>query len=279
MRLSRTARTLLGTAVVLGLAVVYLPLLLVLVDSVNPDRAFGWPPGGVTGRWWADAWHNAGVRSALWASVRAGLGATAVALVLGTLGAFAVHRYSFFGRQAVSFLVVLPIALPGVVTGIALNSAFRSVLPPLGLGFGLLTVVIGHATFCVVVVFNNVVARLRRTSGSYEEAARDLGAGPWQTFRDVTWPLVRPSVLAGGLLAFALSFDEIVVTTFTAGAGVQTLPVWIFGNLARPQQAPVVDVVAAVLVVLSVLPVYAAQRLSDGTAAGGVPSPTAEPTR
>jgi putative spermidine/putrescine transport system permease protein len=236
MRLSRTARILLRTAAALGLAVIYLPLLLVLVDSVNADRSFGWPPSGVTGRWWADAWHSAGARSALWVSVRAGLGATAVALVLGTLVAFAVQRYAFFGRQTLSFVVVLPIALPGVVTGIALNSAFRSVLPPLGLGFGLLTVIIGHATFCVVIVFNNVVARLRRVSGSYEEAAMDLGAGPFQAFRDVTWPLVRSAVLVGGLLAFALSFDEIVVTTFTAGAGVQTLPVWIFGNLARPQQ-------------------------------------------
>ncbi|MFI1094903.1 ABC transporter permease [Streptomyces sp. NPDC020917] len=269
MRLSRTARILLRTAAALGIAAIYLPLLLVLVNSVNPDRAFGWPPSGVTGRWWDDAWHSAGARSALWVSVRAGLGATAVALVLGTLVAFAVQRYAFFGRQTLSFLVVLPIALPGVVTGIALNSAFRSVLPPLGLGFGLLTVIIAHATFCVVVVFNNVVARLRRVSGSYEEAAMDLGAGPFQTFRDVTWPLVRSAVLAGGLLAFALSFDEIVVTTFTAGAGVQTLPVWIFGNLARPQQAPVVNVVAAVLVLLSVIPVYGAQRLSGDTATGG----------
>jgi putative spermidine/putrescine transport system permease protein len=271
MRLSRPAQIILRTAAALGFAVIYLPLLLVLVNSFNADRTFGWPPTRLTARWWTDAWHSSGARSALWVSVRAGLGATAVALVLGTLIAFAVQRHRFFGRQTLSFLVVLPIALPGVVTGIALNSAFRAVLPPLGIGFGLTTVIIGHATFCIVVVFNNVVARLRRTPGSYQEAAMDLGADPFQVFRDVTFPLVRSALLAGALLAFALSFDEIVVTTFTAGPGVRTLPVWIFGNMARPQQAPVVNVVAAVLVLVSVVPVSLAQRLSADTAAGGRP--------
>jgi putative spermidine/putrescine transport system permease protein len=269
MPVTRTARILLRTAAVLGFGVLYVPLLLVVVNSLNADRTFGWPPTRFTTHWWADAWHSSGARSALWVSVRAGLGATAVALVLGTLIAFAVQRHRFFGRQILSFLIVLPIALPGVVTGIALNSAFRSVLPPLGLGFGLLTVIIGHATFCVVIVFNNVVARLRRLPGSYEEAAMDLGADTFQVFRDITWPLTRSAVLVGTLLAFALSFDEIVVTTFTAGAGVQTLPVWTFANMARPQQAPVVNVIAAVLVLLSVLPIYAAQRLSGDTASGG----------
>ena len=198
--------------------------------------------------------------------MKAGLGATAIALVLGTLVAFAVARYRFFGRDALSFVVVLPIALPGIVTGIALNSAFSTVLAPLGVGLGLFTVVVGHATFCVVIVFNNVVARLRRTSGSYEDAAADLGADTFRAFVDVTFPLVRSALLAGGLLAFALSFDEIVVTTFTAGPGVQTLPLWIFDNMTRPQQAPVVNVVAAVLVLLSVVPIYVAQRLSADTA-------------
>ncbi len=269
MRLSRTARIILRTAAVLGFAVIYVPLLLILVDSLNADRGFGWPPPRLTLRWWGAAWHSAGARSALWTSVQAGVGATVIALVLGSLIAFAVQRHRFFGREAVSFAVILPIALPGVVTGIALNTAFRAVLQPLGIGLGLLTVVIGHATFCVVVVFNNVVARLRRTAGSYEEAAMDLGADTFQVFRDITFPLVRSALLAGGLLAFALSFDEIVVTTFTAGAGIQTLPVWIFGNMARPQQAPVVNVVAAVLVLVSVIPIYLAQRLSADTASGG----------
>jgi putative spermidine/putrescine transport system permease protein len=268
MRLSRRARIALRAAALLGFAVIYLPLLVVLLNSFNPDRSASWPPSGFTLHWWSAAWHSPGARGALWTSVQAGLCATAVALALGTLLAFAVQRHAFFGREALSFAVVLPLALPGIVTGIALNSAFQTVLKPLGVGLGLFTVVVGHATFCVVVVFNNVVARLRRLPGSYEEAALDLGAHTFRVFADVTFPLVRSALAAGGLLAFALSFDEIVVTTFTAGPGVQTLPLWIFDNMARPQQAPVVNVVAAVLVLLSVLPVYAAQRLSSDPAGG-----------
>ncbi|MDH6577336.1 ABC transporter permease [Kitasatospora sp. MAP5-34] len=265
MKLSRRARITVRIIAFLGLAAIYLPLLLVLVNSLNADRSFGWPPRQLTLHWWTDAWASTGARAALWTSVRAGLGATALALVLGSLAAFAVHRHRFFGREAVSFAVVLPIALPGIVTGIALNSAFRTVLQPAGIGLGLFTVVVGHATFCIVVVFNNVTARLRRTSGSYEEAAMDLGATTFQVYRDITFPLLRSALAAGALLAFALSFDEIAVTTFTAGAGVQTLPVWIFANMARPNQAPVVNVVAAVLVLLSVVPIYLAQRLSSDT--------------
>lgn len=268
MHLSRPARIALRIGALLGFAVIYVPLLLVVVNSLSPERSSSWPPSGLTVRWWRDAWHSSGARDALWTSVKAGLGATAIALVLGTLVAFAVARHRFFGREALSFAVVLPIALPGIITGVALNTAFRTVLEPLGIGLGLFTVVVGHATFCVVVVFNNVAARLRRLPGSYEEAAMDLGADTFRTFRDITFPLTRSALAAGGLLAFALSFDEIVVTTFTAGPGVQTLPIWIFSNMARPQQAPVVNVVAVVLVLLSVIPVYLAQRLSADTAAG-----------
>ncbi|MEV6207736.1 ABC transporter permease [Kitasatospora sp. NPDC051914] len=268
MNFSRPARIALRIAAGLGFAAIYLPLLLVLVNSLNPDRSASWPPPGLTLHWWGEAWRSTGARDALWTSVRAGAGATAIALVLGTLIAFAVQRYRFFGREAVSFAVVLPIALPGIITGVALNTAFRTVLEPLGVGLGMFTVVVGHATFCIVVVFNNVAARLRRTSGSYQEAAMDLGANTFRTFADVTFPMIRSALLAGGLLAFALSFDEIVVTTFTAGPGVQTLPVWIFSNMARPQQAPVVSVVAAVLVLLSVVPIYLAQRLSADNSGG-----------
>ncbi|MFL6100472.1 MAG: ABC transporter permease [Actinomycetales bacterium] len=267
MILSRRARTLLGLFVMLGMAVIYVPLLVVLVNSVNPSRTFGWPPSGVTFDWWHRALDSQGMVSALWTSVKAGLGATVVALVLGSMVAFAVARYRFFGRDAISFLVILPIALPGVITGIALNNAFRALIGPNH--FGLMTVIVGHATFCIVVVYNNVLARLRRTGSSLEEASADLGARPVQTFRLVTLPAVRSALFAGGLLAFALSFDEIIVTTFTAGPGVQTLPVWIFGNLFRPNQAPVVNVVAAALVVVSFLPVWLAQRVGGGESAGG----------
>ncbi|MFI6596688.1 ABC transporter permease [Nonomuraea sp. NPDC050536] len=263
MILSRVARAVLWSALGLGLALVYVPLVIVVLNSFNADRTFAWPPQGLTIRWWQAAWNSSGVRDALVTSIQAALGATAIALVLGTMVAFAVQRYRFFGRDAVSLLIVLPIALPGIVTGIALNNAFRTILEPFGLSLGLFTVIIGHATFCVVTVFNNVLARLRRLGGSAEEASADLGADTFTTFRLVTFPLLRSSLLAGALLAFALSFDEIIVTTFTAGAGVRTLPIWIFENLFRPNQAPVVNVVAAALIVASVIPVYLAQRLSS----------------
>jgi putative spermidine/putrescine transport system permease protein len=251
-----------------GLAFVYVPLAVVLVSSFNTDRTFGWPPSGLTLEWWGRTWDNPGAREAVWTSVKAGLGATAIALVLGSMAAFAVARYRFFGRDVISILVVLPIALPGIVTGIALANAVTTTLEPFGVEFGMFTVIVGHATFCVVVVYNNVLARLRRTGGSLEEASMDLGADVFTTFRHVTFPAVRSALFAGGLLAFALSFDEIIVTTFTAGATVQTLPLWIFTNLARPNQAPVVNVVAAILVLLSVVPVYLAHRISSDPAGG-----------
>jgi putative spermidine/putrescine transport system permease protein len=268
MTLSPRARLVLAAFMAVGLAVIYLPLIVVLISSFNTDITFSWPPNGLTFDWWNRAWHNNGARAALATSVRAGLGATAVALILGSLIAFAVGRYRFFGRNTSSILVVLPIALPGIVTGIALSNAITTTLRPIGIDFGLWTVIIGHSTFCIVIVYNNVLARLRRTGSSLEEASMDLGAGVWQTFRHVTFPAVRTALLAGGLLAFALSFDEIIVTTFTAGPSVQTLPLWIFSNLARPNQAPVVNVVAALLIVLSVVPVWLAQRLSADASGG-----------
>jgi len=267
--LSARARVLLRLVVVLGMGVIYVPLAIVLVNSFSTSKAFSWPPPGYTLEWWSRAWDNPGMRHALLTSIKAGLGATALALTLGTMAAFAVSRYRFFGRDAISLLVILPIALPGIVTGIAINQAFTSVLQPIGLGLGLFSVIVGHATFCIVVVYNNVSARLRRTSGNFAEASMDLGADALQTFRHVTFPLMRSALLAGGLLAFALSFDEIIVTTFTAGAGVQTLPIWIFTNLFRPNQAPIVNVVAAMLIVLSVVPIYLAQRLAGDSAGGG----------
>jgi putative spermidine/putrescine transport system permease protein len=267
--LSNAARWLLRVAMALGLAFIYVPLAIVLINSFNADRTFAWPPPNWTTEWWTRAWDNQGARDALWTSVKAGLGATAIALVLGTMVSFAVARFRFFGRESISLLIVLPIALPGIVTGIALDSAYQSVIRPLGLGKGLFWVIVGHATFCVVVVYNNVLARLRRLGGNLEEASADLGADTFQTFRFITFPLIRSALFAGGLLAFALSFDEIIVTTFTAGPGVQTLPIWIFNNLFRPNQAPVINVVAAVLIVASIAPIYLAQRISSDSAAGG----------
>jgi putative spermidine/putrescine transport system permease protein len=264
MFLTVRARMTLRIIAVVVFVLLYVPLALVVVNSFNTSRTFAFPPTGLTLKWWNTAAHSSGALAGLRESVWAGLGATAVALVLGTLLAFAVQRYQFFGRSVISFVVILPIALPGIVTGIALNSAIGTVF---GLdSFGLLTIIVGHATFCIVVVFNNVVARLRRTGTSLEDASADLGANSRQTFLLVTLPQLRGALLAGALLAFGLSFDEIVVTTFTTTAGLQTLPLWIFQNLFRPNQAPVVNVVAAVLIVAAVLPVWAAQKLTDDAA-------------
>ena len=254
-------RALFGAATIVVLLVIYAPLALVVLNSFNTSKTFAWPPTGYTLHWWDRAAHSAGARHALLVSVEVGLLATAISLVLGSMAALALQRSRFFGRNVVSLLIILPIALPGIVTGIALNNMFRTVF---GLQLGFLTIVVAHATFCIVTVFNNVQARLRRLQGSLAEASADLGARPLTTFRLVTFPLLRSALLAGGLLAFALSFDEIVVTTFTAGATQQTLPIWIFANLFRPNQAPVVNVVAAALIVLSIVPIWLAQRVSDG---------------
>jgi putative spermidine/putrescine transport system permease protein len=268
---SPLTRIALRIATGLTLAFIYLPLAVITLYAFNDRTNQAWPIQGLTLKWFGKALDNPGARDALLTSLKAGLGATALALLLGSLAAFAVQRYRFFGRETVSFLVILPIALPGIVTGMALNATFRSVFEPFGVGLGLFTVIVGHATFCIVVVYNNVVARLRRLSRSIEEASMDLGADTWQTFRYVTLPAIRTSLLAGALLAFALSFDEIIVTTFTAG-DQQTLPIWIFTNLSRPNQLPIVNVVAVLVVLGSAIPVYIAQRL---TSEAGAAAPAA----
>ena len=268
MRLSKRASAGLRAVVGLGLAFIYVPLLVIANYAFNSIKILKWPPPGLTLDWFAKAWENESVKEAFVTSIEVALVATAIALILGTLASLAVGRHRFFGRETVSFLVVLPIALPGIVTGVALSNTFTQVL---GISLVLFTVVVAHATFCIVVVYNNTIARLRRTSVSFEEASADLGATTWQTFRYVTVPSLRTALAAGGLLAFALSFDEIIVTTFTLGAGEETLPIWIFRNLFRPTQLPVVDVVALVVVLLSIIPVYLAHRLSreEGGATGG----------
>jgi putative spermidine/putrescine transport system permease protein len=261
VNLSSGTRWLLRLGTWATLAFLYLPLFVIGLYAFNERRVQTWPIPGFTLDWFDKAFHNPGVRDALATSLKAALGATSLALVLGTLAAIAVSRYRFFGRETISFLVILPLALPGIVTGMALNATFREVLAPFGLGLGLFTVIVGHATFCIVVVFNNVAARMRRTARSFEEASADLGASTWQTFAYVTLPQLRSALIAGALLAFALSFDEVIVTTFTAGAQ-QTLPIWILTNLSRPNQLPIVNVVGIVVIALSMIPVYVAQRLT-----------------
>ena len=274
MHLSRTARILLRLGTGLTLAFLYVPLLVIALYAFNSRRTLKWPIPGLTLDWFGKAFENPGVREALWTSVKAATGATLVALLLGTLASLAVSRYRFFGRETISFIVILPIALPGIVTGMALNATFREVLSPLGIGLGLFTVIVGHATFCIVVIYNNVIARLRRTSGSFEEASADLGADTWTTFRLVTLPALRSAIVAGALLAFALSFDEVIVTTFTAGQQ-QTLPIWILTNLSRPNQLPIVNVVGVLLILMSAVPVYLAHRLTvdmEGDSAAVAPA-------
>jgi putative spermidine/putrescine transport system permease protein len=260
---SRLTRVLLRVGAGLTLAFMYLPLVVVALYAFNRNVTLAWPIERYSTRWFSEAWEDQDVRDALWLSFRAALGATLVALVLGSLAAMAVSRYRFFGREVISFAVILPIALPGIISGLALQATILDVLSPLGISFGLTTIVIGHATFCVVVVYNNVVARMRRTAGSLDEASADLGADSWQTFRYVMFPQLRTALLAGGLLAFALSFDEVVVTTFTSGAQ-ETLPIWIVGAITRPADLPIVNVVALFVIVVSIVPVYLASRLAGG---------------
>jgi putative spermidine/putrescine transport system permease protein len=271
MHVSSGTRWVLRIGTAIALAFIYIPLVVIAIYAFNKSRSQAWPIDGFTLDWFDKALHNRGVRDAFETSLKAALGATAVALLLGTLAAMAVSRYRFFGRDTISFLLVLPIALPGIVTGMALNATFTQVL---GVDLSLFTVIVGHATFCIVVVFNNAVARLRRSGTSLEEASMDLGANAWKTFRFVTFPTLRTALVAGALLAFALSLDEIIVTTFTIGQE-QTLPIWIFANYARPNQLPIVNVVGVSLILLSIIPVYLANRLSQdpvGTRAGPAPA-------
>jgi putative spermidine/putrescine transport system permease protein len=255
---ARGTRVMLGIWVALVLAFLYVPIILICLYAFNGSNIQSWPIPGFTTKWFRPALHNPDMQAALWLSLKAAALATVVALILGTMASFGVHRFRFFGRESISFLLVLPIALPGIITGMALNSYFTY----WKLNFGLLTIVIGHATFCVVVVYNNVVARLRRVPSSLTEASMDLGADGWQTFRYVTFPSISTALVSGALLAFALSFDEVIVTTFTAGAQ-NTLPIWIFGQIRLGQQLPQVNVVVFLILAITIIPVALAQRLTS----------------
>jgi putative spermidine/putrescine transport system permease protein len=255
----RSTRIALGVWTGLVILFLWIPLALIVVYAFNKSNVQSWPIPAFSTHWFRAAWTSE-VKTSLWLSVRVGLIATGIALVLGSMAAFGVDRFRFFGREAVSFLLVLPIALPGIVTGIALNSAFETG----HINLSQWTIVVGHATFCVVIVYNNVLARLRRSSPSLIEASQDLGADGWQTFRFVVWPVLSTALVAGGLLAFALSFDEVIVTTFTAGSQ-NTIPLLILGYIRLGQQLPVVNVIAFSIIVLTTIPVLLAQRLMRDT--------------
>ena len=262
LQLSRSARAALISIVAFIVLVIYVPLLLVVANSFNVASLSSWPIKGLTTQWWVVAWESPFIREALLNSVIVALGATFFAGILGTMAAFALQRYEFFGRQSINLLIVLPIALPGVVTGVAFSNTYNSVLPEIGINIGYFGMIVAHATFCIVMVFNNVGARLRRMNPGLVEASMDLGANVWQTFRLVTFPQFRPAFVAGAILAFALSFDEVIVTIFTAPPGVETLPLWILKEMARPNQASVVNVVATVVILFSLIPVYVSLRMS-----------------
>ncbi|OOG73926.1 Inner membrane ABC transporter permease protein YdcV [Ensifer sp. M14] len=270
MRSDRLNRSPLGLkiAAAAGLAFMHVPILLIFLYAfTTEEKSYQFPPPGLTTQWFAVAWNRPDVWAALTLSVKVASIATAVALVLGTLCAAAVSQTRFFGRETISLLVILPIALPGIITGIALRSAFSMAEIP----FSFWTIVLGHATFCIVVVYNNAVARFRRISGSLIEASMDLGADGFQTFRYIILPNIGTALLAGGMLAFALSFDEVIVTTFTAGQQ-STLPIWMLEELIRPRQRPVTNVVAMIVVLVTFLPILGAYYLTrdgDQIAGGG----------
>ena len=253
----------LSIAAVFGLLFLHVPLLLIFLYAfTSEDRSYQFPPPGFTLKWFEVAFFREDIWAAIGLSVRVAAIATLLAMILGTLASMALARSKFFGREALSLLIILPIALPGIITGISLRSAFNI----MGIPFSFWTIVLGHATFCVVVVYNNAVARLRRTSPSLIEASMDLGADGFQTFRYVLLPNLATALLAGGMLAFALSFDEVIVTTFTSGHQ-QTLPIWMLSELIRPRQRPITNVVAVFVIAVTFLPILAAYYLTRGSEA------------
>jgi putative spermidine/putrescine transport system permease protein len=253
----RSLRVALRIWVGLVLAFLFVPIVLIVLYAFNSSNIESWPISHFSLHWFTVAWHDQQVRGAFLLSVRVGLVATVLALLLGSAVAYALYKFTFFGRDAVSFLLVLPLALPGIITGVALNSFFSFT----GIQFGTLTIVIGHTTFCIVVVFNNLIARLRRTPGSLAEASMDLGGRGWQTMRFVMLPMTATALVSGALLAFGLSFDEVIVTVFTAGAQ-NTLPLWIFGAIRLGQQLPEVNAVVSIVILLTIIPVVLAARLA-----------------
>lgn len=262
LRFSRFSKLSLIAIVGVVLLFMYAPLVVLIMNAFNQSQISAWPIKEYSTRWWVVAWESEIIREALLNSVIVAFGAMLIAMLLGSLVAFALSRYDFFGKGTVNLLVVLPIALPGVVTGVAFSNTYSNFLTPAGFQIGYFGMIVAHATFCIVMVFNNVFARLRRMNPSLQEASMDLGQGLWGTFRLVTFPQFRTAFAAGALLAFALSFDEVVVTIFTAPPGVDTIPLWILKEMSRPNQASVVNVVATVVILLSLIPVYVSQRLS-----------------
>ncbi len=256
----------LSLATASALLFIHIPLWLIIVYAFSADVSFQFPPSGYTTKWFVEAWQRQDLWDAIWTSMRVAAISTTLALIMGTFAAAAIWKYDFFGKNEMSLLFILPIALPGIITGIAL----RSTLNLLDVPFSIWTVVLGHATFCIVVVYNNAIARLRRLGPSMIEASMDLGANGVQTFWYVVLPQIASALLAGGMLAFALSFDEVIVTVFTAGLNEKTLPIWIYEQLFRPRERPITNVAAVIVMAITFVPILIAYYLTrDGEAIAG----------
>ncbi len=244
-----------------GLLFLHIPLLLIILYAfTTEDKSYQFPPPGYTLKWFEVVLNRQDIWDAVSLSMQIAIISTFLAIILGTLAAGALYKTSFFGKSSITILIILPIALPGIITGISLRSTFGV----LGIPFSTWTIIIGHATFCMVVVYNNVVARLRRTSPNLIQASMDLGANNLQTFFYVILPNMGTAILAGGMLAFALSFDEVIVTTFTAGQQT-TLPIWMFSELIRPRQRPITNVVAVFIMLITFIPIVFASYVASKT--------------
>ncbi len=261
LRFSWPTKLVLGLLSGLVLAALYGPMLVTILESFNRAPTSTWPVQEWSSHWWNAAWHSRGMREALGHSLVVAAASTVISLVLGTLAAIALERFRFFGKQSINLMFLLPLAMPAVVSGVALQNFFSTTLAPHGIHLGVFALIAAHSTFCVVVVFNNVRARLAVTDTRLEEASMDLGAGLLTTFRRVTLPGIANAVLAGALLSFSASFEDVIITIFTAPPGYNTLPLWMFNNIARPNQTSLINVAATIVVVLSVLPVWISQRL------------------
>lgn len=240
-----------------GLVFLHFPIIFILINAFvanDGNRTY------FTLKWFSAAFAREDVISAIALSLKVATVATMLAMVMGVMAAAALYRRNFFGKEAITTMLILPIALPGIITGIALLSAMNI----LDIEPGFWTIVVSHATFCVVMIYNNVVARFRRMPHSLVEASMDLGADGFVTFRHIVLPQLATALLAGGLLAFALSFDELIVTIFTAGHET-TLPIWLLNQLSRPRDSAITNVVAMMVMLVTAIPIIAAYYLTRGT--------------
>jgi len=227
------------------MAFLYLPICVLIIFSFNDNRIMTLPLNGFTWRWYEAVYNNADMLEAIGNSLYVASFATLGCLIVGVPAAFALDRVNFYGKPVFRRLILLPIALPGVITGISMLNLFRVV----GFNLSLETVIIGHSTALVSIVVTQVFARLQRLNRTYEEASGDLGARPWQTFFFVTLPNIRSAVIGSALLSFTVSFDEIPVTFFLTGRD-NTLPMYIWSTLRRGI-TPEINAVGTIIVLIS----------------------------